>query len=280
MTETDGDGPAPRRARGPARDVVPILMYHSVGDRAPGSTRAWTHSPAVLRSHLGVVTGEGYEPLTVSEYLAARRGARPLPERAVVVTFDDGYRDFATEALGLLATARVPVTLYVTSAYIGGHAGWRRPDARLPMLSARELAGLPADLVEVGAHGHTHVKLDTVPVEAARDEIRRSKATLEDTMGREVLTFAYPHGRHDAAVRRLVREEGFAGACAVGHALSWSGDDDYALARVIVAPDLRPRDLSAVLRGVALARAGERARLRTRAWRLRSRVRARLRTRR
>jgi len=260
-----------------ARDVVPILMYHSISETSSPATRAWTHSPSTLRTHLGVLADEGCVPLTVSEYLAARRGHRPMPARPVVLTFDDGYRDFVTNALDLLAAARARATLYVASAYIGKTSDWRRPGARLPMLSRRELADLPVDLVEVGAHGHTHAKLDTLSPAAAADEIRRSRAEVEDATGRAVSTFAYPHGSYDREVRRLVREAGFSGACAVRHALSWSGDDDYALARVIVAPDLRARDLSAVVRGVALALAGERPRIRTRAWRLAQRTRSRLR---
>lgn len=269
------DGPAVREpASTERRDVVPILMYHSIRDRAADSMRDWTHSPSLLRSHMEVLTDGGYETLTVSQYLAARRGTRPMPPRPVLVTFDDGFRDFATNAVPVLADTAVRATVFVTSAYIGGTSDWLPPDAHLPMMSRAELAELPGDLVEVGAHGRTHAQLDVVPHSAARDEIRRSKAEVEDAIGRPVTTFAYPHGYHDARVRRLVQVAGFDGACAVRHALSWSGDDPYALARVIVAPDLHPHELSAVLRGASLRRAPSREELRTKAWRVVRRVRA------
>lgn len=79
--------------------------------------------------------------------------------------------------------------------------------------SPDELVHLTRRLVEVGAHTVAHPVLSTLPTVAQRDEIQRSRATLEEILGHPVTSFSYPHGSRTAETVAVVREAGFTCAC-------------------------------------------------------------------
>jgi len=95
------------------------------------------------------------------------------------------------------------------------------------------------------------VRVDEIARPAAREEIRASKAVLEDALGHALRSFAYPHGAYDAAVRRLVVDAGFESAAAVKDALCHEADDPFAIARWTVRREASASDLVAVASGAA-----------------------------
>jgi peptidoglycan/xylan/chitin deacetylase (PgdA/CDA1 family) len=254
---------------------VPILLYHSVSNDPPHWIRRLSITPRAFSRHLEVIRTSGTTPLSAVEYASILAGHGSLPERPVVITFDDGFANFREEAQPALRRAGLPVTLFVTTGFLEGFSrgdGMRRPPG--PWLDPAALLELHAEGVTIGAHSHSHPHLDTLPVETARVEIARSKQILEELLGAPVSSFAYPHGYHGPVVRRLASECGFASACAVKNALSWEDDDRFALARLTVRSDTTLDRLEAWLdgRGAPVAPARERAR--TRAWRAYRRGRA------
>jgi peptidoglycan/xylan/chitin deacetylase (PgdA/CDA1 family) len=202
----------------------------------------------------------------VSEYAATLEADFPVAN-TVVLTFDDGFADFATTVAPLLVDFDMRATLYTTTGFLGREPGWLPPEARAPMLTAADLATLPDANVEIGAHAQRHPELDVIPRDAARAEIEGSKHALEDILGRQVASFAYPFGYHSRAVRQQVVDAGFTSACAVRQALSGPGDDVFALARVLVPGDLTAGELARILDAATVPRARAGERLRTKAWR-------------
>lgn len=245
---------------------VPVLCYHSVAAHGPPGLRRWTMDPGRFREHLAVIAARQVDTPTVTEHASALHAHTPLPP-SVVLTFDDGFADFATDVLPALQEQGMRATLYATTAYLGQMPEWLPYNAHAPMLSWRELIELPADMVEIGAHSHSHLQLDVIPLADAREEIERSKRMLEDRLGRAVDSFAYPYGYHSRRVRRLVVDAGYRSACAVKHALSGPGDDAFAIARVLVPSDLDAERLASILDGQTLRPAPRRERLRSKAWR-------------
>jgi peptidoglycan/xylan/chitin deacetylase (PgdA/CDA1 family) len=263
-------------ARLPA-PVVPVLLYHAVDPDPPPGLRRWSVDPARFATHMDLVAAWAGATLTVSQYAELLRDpTAPRPERAVVVTFDDGFADFASRAVPIMGEYGVRSTVYVTTGFVGETSEWLPPDARSPMMSWRDIAALPERSVEVGAHGVRHLQLDVITRADAREEIAASKAQLEAALGREVQSFAYPFGYHGRHVRDMVAAAGFDNACAVKNALSAPHDDPYAIARVIITDDIDAATLERILDGTALRPAPRRERIRVKAWRLARRGHARI----
>lgn len=258
--------------------TVPILLYHSVDAQSSPRFRPWTVTPQELAAHFEVIEREGYHPTTVGQLEHLRSIGRSPPERTVVITFDDGFEDFHTRALPILAEHRFASTLYVTTGYLGGRAGWlaRDGEADRRMLSTSQLEETAAAGVEIGAHSHSHPRLDELRPSESMREIQESKLTLEDLLQRPVTTFAYPHGYHGPRVRQQVIASGFRSAAAVKHAMSSDADDMYALARVVVPRGVSGPQLSTLLRGVSLRTAPFRTSWCTICWRAARRSRAEL----
>ena len=157
-------------------------------------------------------------------------------------------------------------TVFVTTGRVGATSAWlgRQGEGGRPLMSWDEVAEVDAAGIECGAHGHTHVQLDTVPRARARAEIRDSVRALEDVVG-PVESFAYPHGYHSRAVRWEVARAGCASACAVVDALASAGADRFAIPRVVVRADTTAE---ALLRRLAPGAPEPRRRpLRRAAWR-------------
>lgn len=256
--------------------AIPILLYHSVGNAGTPAYRRWIVDPSVFERHMACIRAEGCTAVTVSELVNRMRDGL-LPTRTVAVTFDDGLRDFATNALPILRQYELPATLYVCTGYVGATSRWLRAlgEGERSMLTWTDLQDLRQEGVEIGAHTRCHPQLDLLPSGHAREEIEGSRHDLEDRLGMVVRSFAYPHGYHSPRVRALVIAAGYESACAVKHRLSVPTDDRFALARIIVDPRVTMATFRQWLRGEALPVVAPGRRLATVGWRTARRVRVR-----
>jgi peptidoglycan/xylan/chitin deacetylase (PgdA/CDA1 family) len=230
---------------------VPILMYHSVSDRPNVETRPLAVRPSALSEQLSYLKESGFTPLTMADLIASLHGEddRHLPDRPVVVTFDDGYADFHSEALPLLERHNVPATVFLTSGWVsdaGKEAAGRPLDTMLTWSQAREAASCG---IEIGGHSHSHPQLDQLPDNELRQELWRNRALLEDKIGVLVSTMAYPYGYSSARVRREVRRAGYRAACAVNNALAADRHDELALPRLTVAENTSMKMFSRAVEG-------------------------------
>jgi len=246
-------------------DGIPVLLYHAVSDVARPGLERWTVSRAAFDDHVARIAASGRVPLTIPELADGLRGERPLPDRPVAVTFDDGYDD-TLAAVGLLADRGIAATVYATVSSLGTTG----------MLTADHLADLArVARVEVGAHGMTHRRLDELDRADIVHELVASRGCIEAMTGRPCTTFAYPHGAHDRRVLTAVVAAGYRSGAAVKNALSHRGDDPFAIARVTIEAGTSTSDLERVLAGVR-GLAPRHDRLRTRGYRWARRTRSRL----
>jgi peptidoglycan/xylan/chitin deacetylase (PgdA/CDA1 family) len=224
--------------------MTPLLMYHSLTSGRPPSTSLAKYSvdKTLFEEHLALLKENAFVPLTMEDYLSQ---GLSLSARGVVLTFDHAFADFEL-ALPLLEKYSFKATLFVPTAFVGGTSRWLSGrDAKHPLLSWNDLRELRG--VEIAAHGHKYLKLDGVPLEVARRDMVRGKETLEDKLGKRVVSFAYPYGSYNEAVKGLVREAGFMTACTTEERLSTRQDDIFALPRLTVAGGMNADDLADVL---------------------------------
>jgi peptidoglycan/xylan/chitin deacetylase (PgdA/CDA1 family) len=239
--------------------VVPVLLYHSVSDVAARRNDPFSVRVDDFRADMEAVAASGRTTMTCEQYGRGLRGEQPIPDRPILVTFDDGFADFAEHALPILRALGLTSTLFMTTA-------WMDTPEMLSVAALRDIQ--PAGDVEIGAHSQTHPHLDVIPREAAGREIAGSKADLEDRLQAPVHSFAYPHGSHRRTTRALTIGAGYANAVGVKNALSHTEDDPYAIARFTV-QSRTTRDLVRTVidgGGAPMAVAGER--LRTSAFRV------------
>jgi peptidoglycan/xylan/chitin deacetylase (PgdA/CDA1 family) len=247
-------------------DVIPVLLYHSVNDHAGRRDRPYSVSRACFAAHADAVSASGRVAIRMSELAAALRSERPLRERTVAVTFDDGFAD-TYDAIQALLRHDISSTVYVTTGAVG------TPD-RLSAADVAELARSPH--VELGAHGVRHCHLDELDDHELTEEVRGSKAALEDLAQAGVHSFAYPHGSYDARAREAVIRAGYSSAAAVKNAVSHAGDDPFAIARWTVTYGTPASRIAQVLEGEGVPTAWRGERLRTRAYRTARRQRRRM----
>jgi peptidoglycan/xylan/chitin deacetylase (PgdA/CDA1 family) len=252
---------------------IPILLYHSVGGDTSGLLAPYTTSPADFRDQMGWIADEGYTTLTVPEYASMLLGHQRLPERPLLITFDDGLADFLDNALPVLGLYGHACTMFVTTG-VTWHARPRALGGRRA-LSWSQVAALPGNGVEVGAHSHDHLQLDLLPAPRVASQLRVCKDQLEQHLQGEVASFAYPHGYNRAMTRLLVQQTGFSSACAVKNQLSHRDDDQWALARIMLTANQSVPFLRHGLNDGGLPLAPRREQIRTGIWRVTRLIRTR-----
>ena len=216
-----------------ARPCGPLmLMYHAVTPEGGRPRWAWAVSMRQFQAQLDFLAAEGYATLTQRELAATPPAA--LPARAVVSTFDDGYRNNLL-ASAELARRGMRASWFIVTGNIGGAPGWpseHRPEGR--MLDAAELRRLHADGMEVGSHSVSHPRLPTTSDDQLRRELADSRAALEDILGAPVDSFAYPYGAWDARCAAAVAQAGYTSACTTRTGWALRDNDPFRLRRLTV----------------------------------------------
>jgi peptidoglycan/xylan/chitin deacetylase (PgdA/CDA1 family) len=186
-----------------------VLMYHSIGPCHDDPYQV-TVSPRRFAAQLALLSRLGLRGCSLRELLT-----EPGPGK-VGLTFDDGYRDFATTALPLLTAHGFGATVYALAGRLGGDNGFEAAGPRKPLLTAAELRAVAAAGVEIGSHGLLHRHLTSLSEAELEAEVVESRAVLEDRLQVPVTGFCYPYG--DCGPRELeaVSVAGYAYGAAVG----------------------------------------------------------------
>jgi peptidoglycan/xylan/chitin deacetylase (PgdA/CDA1 family) len=219
-----------------AMNRVVILMYHIVAEPLSAQEARYCCAPRHFEKQMRHLRESGVRLLTLEEIADAFDGRDRWPEAGVAVTFDDGFADTFANALPVLVKHRIPATMFAVADRVGATNDWmsRRGFPQRRLMSASELREMAAAGVAIGSHTRTHPRLPELDADAKRDEIRVSKARLEELIGRRVTAFAYPYGLFDEDARLAVQEAGYRAACSTRSGFNDPEVDRYLLRRIEV----------------------------------------------
>lgn len=185
----------------------PALMYHRVVPAAEEPDGISVTQQAFAR-HLGWLRRWGYQSVGAADLAGALEGARPLPRKPVLLTFDDGFRDNLTDALPILRELGFNALVFVVVELMGGRRTFGQAKGE-PLLSGDQIRQMAAGGVEFGSHTLTHPHLAALSEQETRREIAESKKRLEDTVGREVTALCYPFGECGPREMELAQQAGY-----------------------------------------------------------------------
>jgi peptidoglycan/xylan/chitin deacetylase (PgdA/CDA1 family) len=187
---------------------VAVLLYHRV--RTPeayaelvGAERNFSVKTDEFEAQLDSLRADGATFLDLAALRDVLAGRRPVPHRAVAITFDDGSLSVLTEAAPRLLARQIPATVFVTT----DPSAWVFDEQR--RMTTAELLALRAYGFSLGAHGHSHHGLNEFDDASLAKELTESRTSLEATLGEVVDTMAVPLNFYDGRVLRAAASAGF-----------------------------------------------------------------------
>ena len=206
---------------------LPILMYHYVEFvKDPGDTirKSLDINPFVFERQLKRMKENSLVTYFVRDIPDIFNGKiKDGGKNKIILTFDDGYEDFYTDAFPLLKKYQAKATIYIIYDFIG----------RRGFLNEKEIKELVASgLIEIGSHTLDHSYLKTASQSIAKKQIFDSKALLEKMFNIHVETFAYPYGAYNQNIVKLVTDAGYKAAVTVARGTKQSDNNIFGLYRL------------------------------------------------
>ena len=205
---------------------IPILMYHYVEyvtDKRDTIRQSLDILPGTFTAQIDTLKKAGFTFITPVDLALSLTGVMELPAKPVILSFDDGYRDFYTDVFPIIKKENVRVVAYLVPGFLD------RPNYMFTS-QVKEIAS--SGLVEIGAHTMHHVWLKGLNTAQASYEINESRKALRRLTGQPVNSFAYPYGAFDKKTAGLVEKAGFMDAVSTVRGVDQSRENEYFWFRV------------------------------------------------
>ncbi len=199
-----------------------VFCYHRIEGKVGGDISI---APELFEQHLQRIKDAGMTVVSMQDFLAWRRGEKNIPNKSALITIDDGYASAYEVARPILKKFGYPWTYFIYTKYVstGGKS-----------ITWEQLAELRDEGIEIGCHTLSHISLRTprgntpeLQEQWLRDEIIGSKKLIEQKLGIECATFAYPEGKYNSHIRDIVKEAGYFAAFTVyGQRITHSSPHD------------------------------------------------------
>lgn len=177
----------------PRKPGIPILMYHSISGEVERGVHPYyqtTTTPRRFAEHMRYLHENGYHVVSLGHAVDLLRNGQDLDRRTVVLTFDDGFRDFYTEAFPILRQYGFPATVFLPVAFIDDPGSTFKNRQCLTWDQVRELHAMG---VEFGSHSLTHPRLVELSPHELHRELVDSKSIMEERLNGRIDSFSYPY---------------------------------------------------------------------------------------
>jgi len=204
-----------------AKNAVPVLNYHQINDRDENALTVHTDQ---FEAQMKYLADNGYHTITPEDMVDAWENGKELPDKPVIITFDDGYADNYRNAYPILKKYNLQGTIFLISDYVSTYPNY------LTWTQAEEMQ--ESGLINFESHTLSHEQLDSTSPEETWNQVDGSKKALEWHLRKEINFLAYPCGSYDEELQRMVKDAGYQGAFTVNYGLSDKQDNRYLLDRV------------------------------------------------
>ena len=212
----------------------PVLMYHDIKTTPQNNFDVLVED---FGEQLDWLKQEGYETLSIEEFISHVKNQESFPEKSVLITFDDGYNGIYNYAMPELKKRGMKATFFITSSMIGVLT------TTYPHVTEEELKLMAADeLFSIGSHTVSHLHLDELSPEERDYELTESKSAIEELIGKKVVAIAYPYGNYDEEVIKAVKNSGYEIAFAVQDKGLCNEAAHYSIPRINMGLDLAKDD--------------------------------------
>ena len=180
----------------PEPEGFPILEYHMVQQEDPKDAYAYNVPVEDFQQQLDYLQEQGYTTISIRDYLRAKKGLLQLPEKPIILTFDDGYESNYKELLPILEERGLKATIFMVTNDIGkdGYLSWQQ-------LKDMEKRG-----IEIGSHTANHLPLTGMSLDEAREEVKLSKLLMEWNGMKTIYTLSYPNGKYTTDLEQVLKE--------------------------------------------------------------------------
>lgn len=205
---------------------IPILLYHYVEyvkDRGDKIRISLDIEPYAFDSQVKTLKDAGYTFLTPNQIPDLLEGKMSIPKKPVILTFDDGYRDFYTDVFPIIKKYDARAVAYIVPGFLD------KPN-NLTHKQLKEIA--QSKLVEIAAHTVDHAYLKGLNEKRVKFEVEQSKAILERELGIPIVSFAYPYGAFDLNAINIVKNAGFKTAVSTVAGIDVSEDNMFFIYRL------------------------------------------------
>ncbi len=187
----------------PKKGLLCLMLHHIHSPMPNDGQYAFTLTPQRLEQLLDVLEQQGFTPVGLQQIAHAKQTGQRIPEKPVLLTFDDGYLDNFTHLFPVLQKRKIPALIFLITDLIGQDRQYMTWEQALQMQQS--------GLVEFGSHTCSHARLRTLSNQEILAELTNSKKMIEDKLHTPCRAFCYPFGSggFDKRVRPLVFEAGY-----------------------------------------------------------------------
>lgn len=200
---------------------IPVLCYHTIGD-VPGNTLYVSQEK--FREQMKYLKDNGYFTLTIDEFNDYILTHKAIPEKSVLITFDDGYRDNYTLAYPILKENSQNATIFVITDTFNNPSN----------LSKDQILEMHGNGIDFASHTTKHQALNEFSYEDQLNILKDSKKALEDLLGKDIVTFAYPYSKYNTDTDKAVKTAGYKVAFDLDGGITYQNNDPIHIDRQYV----------------------------------------------
>lgn len=217
---------------------IPVLMYHRIGTTANSWERKYCVTPELFSEQMKLLANHHFRPCSIEDFVAWLSGSTQLPQKSILLTFDDGFYGVYEYAMPVLSELEWPSTVFLVSSLIGKTDTWcqtENPSGNVyPLLGLDHILEMRKHRFSFQSHSSTHADLTKISDHQLREELYGSRIKLEDLLETNIPYLAYPYGRYDDRTLAAARAAGYSAAFSVQPGFNRPGLDLYRIRRLDV----------------------------------------------